>query len=358
MPISASYLFVLLLTGKLFLLPASAPPPVPAPSDSKPVEQKPEDATLPLPRPDATSVPVLPSDSKNGTIVEEFAPPPHEQSAGPIPILTPQPFREEAAPMPHAQTPPPARFWTLGASRDPSLPDVDALHREVENLRLEREAMLAEETDLLTAKDMHAAKGDDAKAQKRIAELVARIAQQAKKAKEMASASPPKRVESGAEKVEGKGNPSPATLNPPSSAHASAPAQPQPSPSPTVSVKQPDDTAKVVTDAPVDPLALAQSLFRAGDYAAALNAYRKLDKDDQKPEDRAPIQYMMACCLRKLGKVDEASALYREVANTPGNDFLGENAQWYLRTMKERREMEAQLDELRQRRQAMKPRKT
>ncbi len=261
--------------------------------------------------------------------------------------------------MPHTQTPPPARFWAPGASRDPSLPDVDALHREVENLRLEREAMLAEETDLLTAKDMHAAKGDEANSQKRIAELVARIAQQAKKARESASASLPKRTEGGAGRVEGKDNSPSTTLNPQASTHPSAPpSQPETPPSSTVSVKRPDDATKVVTDAPVDPLALAQSLFRAKDYAAALNAYHKLDKDDQKPEERAPIQYMMACCLRKLGKLDEASALYREVANTPGNDFLGENAQWYLRTMKERREIEAQLDELRQRRQAMKARKT
>ena len=97
--------------------------------------------------------------------------------------------------------------------------------------------------------------------------------------------------------------------------------------------------------------------FPGGGLRGSVNAYRKLDKDDQRPEERAPVQYMMACCLRKLGKVDEASALYREVANSPGSDFLGENSQWYLRTMKDRRELEAQLDELRQRRQAMKPRK-
>ena len=57
------------------------------------------------------------------------------------------------------------------------------------------------------------------------------------------------------------------------------------------------------------------------------------------------------------GKLDEAAGLYREVANSGGNEILVENAQWYLRAMKERRELETQLDGLRQRRQALTPKK-
>lgn len=213
----------------------------------------------------------------------------------------------------------PPRSLAPDASRDRSLPDVESLHRETESLRLEREAMLVEEAALVTANDFHASKGTEANLQKRIAELLVRVVQQTKKTNETASAAPP--------------------------------------PSSRECVNESGDAPKAATDAPVDPLALAQSLFRARDYAAALDAYRKLDKCDQKSEEHAAIQYMMACCLRKLGKVDEASALYREVANTPGNDFLAENAQWYLRTMKERRELGAQLEELRRRRQAMKSNK-
>jgi tetratricopeptide (TPR) repeat protein len=232
------------------------------------------------------------------------------------------------------------------------------LHRETESLRLERESMLAEKTDLLTAKDFHAAKSTEAHLQKRIAELLVRVAQQTKKVNEKAAAASPQRVASEKSRAEAKGSPSLVILQPsPSTPPSAPPAQPPAPPSPTASVKQTDDTPKVVTDAPVDPLALAQSLFRAGNFAEALNAYHKLDKDDQKPEERVAIQYMIACCLRRLGKVDEASALYREVANAPGNDFLSENAQWHLRTMKERHELEARLEELRQRHQALKSRK-
>lgn len=113
-----------------------------------------------------------------------------------------------------------------------------------------------------------------------------------------------------------------------------------------------------MTEAPVDPLTLAQALFQSGDSAAALAAYRKLEQEEQKPDDRITIQYMIACCLRKLGKADEASVMYREVANSGGSEVLVESAQWYLRALRERHELEAQLQQLRQRRQAITPRKS
>jgi hypothetical protein len=91
--------------------------------------------------------------------------------------------------------------------------------------------------------------------------------------------------------------------------------------------------------------------------AAALKWYRKLEQEEQRPEERVVLQYMVACCLRKLGKVSEASMLYREVANSGGSAILVENAQWYLRAMKERRELEEQFTELQQRRQALMTRK-
>jgi len=100
----------------------------------------------------------------------------------------------------------------------------------------------------------------------------------------------------------------------------------------------------------VEPLALAQSLFRAGSYDAALKAYRMLPLKGLKAEERAPVQYMMATCLRKLGKTDEASAIYREVANSRGDEHLAACAQWQLAAIRWQRELEDQLKTIRQRR--------
>lgn len=118
-----------------------------------------------------------------------------------------------------------------------------------------------------------------------------------------------------------------------------------------------DNNGKTGTSTPVDSRTLAETLFLAGDHVAALKIYRQFEQEEQRGDERTVLQYMIACCLRKLGKFDEASLLYREVANSGGDDVLMENAQWYLREMKERRELEGQLDELRQRRKTLNPRK-
>lgn len=353
--LSGNCLALVFASAHLLAAQAPAPPSPPPPPESKATGQALDDGSLPVPRP------LTP-----GPIVEEPAPAPHEQPAGTTPLVPSTQFREEAAPMPREQTPPPARFWMPDGPRDSSLPDVGSLHRQIETLRMEREAMLSEKTDLVTSQDLRSTKSTGAELRKRVTELIAKAAQQARRENEIPPPSLQRRG-NGSVKPERKGNGPPSAIGSPASPRSfptNTPRQTLLSVHPSPAVKQPEIPksslavgSATVTDEPVDPPALAQSLFRAGDYAAALDTYRKLDKEDQKPEDRIAIQYMMACCLRKLGKVDEASVLYREAANSPGNDFLMENAQWYLRTMKERRELEAQLDEVRQRRQALKSRK-
>lgn len=260
--------------------------------------------------------------------------------------------------MPREQTPSPPRLLMPAAPRDAIAPDVATLHRELEILRMEREAMLVEEMDLVTAKDLRATRSNDvAKYRKRISELLARAAEKARKDNAPPTSPAPQPTPKGPATQAPNQPPAP-LISPSAPATVANPPESSPRPmSTTPTIKPADNSARVVTDTPVDPLALAQSYFQAGDYAAALNAYRKLEQEQPRAEDLVIIQYMRACCLRKLGKLDEASVLYREAANTAGNEFVAENAQWYLRTMKERRELEAQLDELRQRRQSLMPRK-
>jgi hypothetical protein len=106
-------------------------------------------------------------------------------------------------------------------------------------------------------------------------------------------------------------------------------------------------------DGPVDPLALAQALFRTGDYEGALRTYRMLDPTQLPRQDQAMLQYMIATCLRRLGKLEEAAALYRDVANSKDDDILSECAQWQLGALEWRRDLVARLEQLRQRRLAL-----
>jgi hypothetical protein len=98
---------------------------------------------------------------------------------------------------------------------------------------------------------------------------------------------------------------------------------------------------------------LAQALFRTGDYEGALSTFRLLDLAGLHRADRSAVQYLMACCLRRLGKLDQAAALYREIVNSGDDDMLAECAQWQLGAIQWRQTLQAQLEGLRQRRQAL-----
>jgi len=104
---------------------------------------------------------------------------------------------------------------------------------------------------------------------------------------------------------------------------------------------------------PLDPLALAHVLFRAGKYEASLRAYRLIDLRGMKAEERLPIQYLIATCLKRAGKAEEAKSIYRDIANSRGDENVALCAQWQLGAFRWEEEMRAQLDTLRQRRKAL-----
>lgn len=131
------------------------------------------------------------------------------------------------------------------------------------------------------------------------------------------------------------------------------PAAPEKPATGLVGPTEPQPPAAEGTGRLVDPMALAQSLFRAGDYEGALGTYRLLDLSALENDERASIQYLMACCLRMLGKFEDAATLYREVANAKHDPVLADCAQWQLGMLGWRRDLEAQLLQLRNRRQAV-----
>jgi tetratricopeptide (TPR) repeat protein len=114
-----------------------------------------------------------------------------------------------------------------------------------------------------------------------------------------------------------------------------------------------DEPQAVDSSGALNPLALANVLYKAGNYDQALKAYRMISLTGQRADERAPIQYLIASCLRKMGKTDDAMAQYREVANVRGDDQLAACAQWQLGQMRWRSEYEAQLRDLQARRKAL-----
>ncbi|GIW78955.1 MAG: hypothetical protein KatS3mg105_0762 [Gemmatales bacterium] len=103
----------------------------------------------------------------------------------------------------------------------------------------------------------------------------------------------------------------------------------------------------------IDPISLGQVLFAKGDFEGALEAYRQIDLTGMPASERAPIQYMIATCLRRLGQLAEAEKLYRQVADTKGDEVLANLAQWQLDSLRWRREMQQKLDAMHKRMQSL-----
>jgi hypothetical protein len=114
-----------------------------------------------------------------------------------------------------------------------------------------------------------------------------------------------------------------------------------------------EEAGALLTDGMVDPLALGHSLFQTNDFKGALAAYRWVDLTRLKPADRVAVHYMMASCLRKLGKLDEATALYQQVANSKADEMLANCARWQLSSIAWRRNLDKEREQMRQQLQSM-----
>jgi hypothetical protein len=106
---------------------------------------------------------------------------------------------------------------------------------------------------------------------------------------------------------------------------------------------------------PVDSMALAQALFRTGDYAESLKAFELAQTTTTSPQGRVVIKYFTAACLGKLGSTQESSTLFREVANSKVDDVLAECAQWQLTAIQWRETTKARIAQLREAQAAPKP---
>lgn len=109
---------------------------------------------------------------------------------------------------------------------------------------------------------------------------------------------------------------------------------------PTASAVHPLITSKIV-----DPSALGRALFRAGDYVGAEQAFRKVKVTD---ENRVMLQYLIATCLRKQSRIDQAAKAYRIVADNKDDPQLRDLALWQLENIRWSQQSETQLERVRQ----------
>jgi tetratricopeptide (TPR) repeat protein len=114
--------------------------------------------------------------------------------------------------------------------------------------------------------------------------------------------------------------------------------------------------ADFATGKPVDPLALAQALFRVSDFDAAIQAFGLIEPSSLKADDRVAVKYLTATCLRKLGRVPEALPLYREVANSKTDEFYADCARWQLRAIDWRHQFQTRFEQLCERRRTLQER--
>jgi tetratricopeptide (TPR) repeat protein len=115
-----------------------------------------------------------------------------------------------------------------------------------------------------------------------------------------------------------------------------------------LSTKPEEIVVPPVTDSAVDQFALGKSLFRAGEYVKAEQAFRKVAVGD---DNRLMVKYLIATCLRKRSQWKGAVEAYREVAASDKDPVLRDLANFQLDGIRWNQETELQIEQLRKQRE-------
>ncbi len=132
------------------------------------------------------------------------------------------------------------------------------------------------------------------------------------------------------------------------------PPQPQkeaPAPGPRIGAakaeSKPENVAAhpLITDKMVDPFALGRALFREEDFVGAEQAFRKVKVTG---DNRVLLQYLIANCLRKQSRWEQAAKAYRIVTDNKDDPALRDLALWQLENIRWYQRTELQLKQLRE----------
>jgi hypothetical protein len=86
--------------------------------------------------------------------------------------------------------------------------------------------------------------------------------------------------------------------------------------------------------AAADRVAVADNLFAAGETVLAADIYRQVAVQEISRDEAAWVQFQLANCERRLGRLDEARKRYRRLVADPTIEWQ-DIAKWWLNALDE-----------------------
>lgn len=98
-------------------------------------------------------------------------------------------------------------------------------------------------------------------------------------------------------------------------------------------------TPEVLVEGPIDRLGIADSLFATGHMTAAARMYSEIDLAVAPTAERAWVQYQLAACDRRSGRIEAAQQRYRELIAMGEPGWLVDLARWWLQAIDDRKRL-------------------
>jgi hypothetical protein len=89
----------------------------------------------------------------------------------------------------------------------------------------------------------------------------------------------------------------------------------------------------------IDRVYVADNLFAAGEYALANDIYLQVDRRSISGDESGWVEFQLANCGRRLGRLDDAKKRYRRVVADPTLGWLQDMAKWRLDAIDEREQL-------------------
>ncbi|MFQ5962946.1 MAG: tol-pal system YbgF family protein [Candidatus Scalinduaceae bacterium] len=93
----------------------------------------------------------------------------------------------------------------------------------------------------------------------------------------------------------------------------------------------------------INPLEIAESLYKLGEYKTSLDIYELANKNDLDDERKLWISYQIANCCRKLKLFDKALKVYKKIQDEHEGTYWAKQAKWYINDIEWQTEVQDEL---------------